>query len=805
MEWYRNLQIVLSTEDKLPFLEQPIPTLLVPPAGQANPSDVVTPHQAWVKAQKEIARLMLMTMNPYIQKNMEHLGTYDMLKELKTLSRPSQDYPSWVLEDSWVWEQKVAPEQEVENQLGKTSKSLRFDHEGEYTSQEFLDHLRDHGIIAHRNPPYTPQHNGMSERRNRTLLYMVRSMMSQITLPKSFWDYALESATRILNMAPTKKVDKTPYEVWHGQSPKLSYLKVWGCEALVKLDTLTKPDKLDCVGSRKNIPELLSVSLQDTQRKRSSGSLEDLEIIKEEDTHPSLDTSLNHEEDDQEIYEPQSDINPIRRSTRTRCAPDRMCLYIDAEEHVLGDLGEPANYKAALLDPESDKWLNAMNVEMQSMKDNEVWKLVNLLPNGKTVDIRAIRILIAITAFYDYEIWQMDVKTFFLNGYLNEEVYMEQPEGFVSQRFPNRISQNRDEPCVYVKASGSYVTFLILYVDDILIMRNNIPMLQDVESYLRRCFEMKDLGEAAYILGIKIYRDRSKRLIGLCQSAYIEKILKRYYMKNSKRGTILMQEKLKFSKSQDVLVLMLRFTQNITSRFQQNPGTARWTAFKNIMKYLCNTNDMFLVYGDSNSTLKNHISHPHCEALKRVSESGQSSMSRDESIFVYNPDVLREQFTAAKQSIIDGFANLNIDVNLTTDVWSAPHGVFGSYICVTAHLIEPVTLDNGSNNTSAFSTSGRVLSIRRARLTLASLEMCMCLKDHLDAQERKQHKSGLENPIDFEEEILDAEVQQNEAISLSEEEIALDVASSEGTMSGSGSGGEEVDYDMTNYGYYDYE
>ncbi|GKG12396.1 retrotransposon protein, putative, ty1-copia subclass [Tanacetum coccineum] len=69
--------------------------------------------------------------------------------------------------------------------------------------------------------------------------------MSQTTLPKSFWDYALETAARILNMVPTKnKVEKTPYEVWHGQAPKLSYLKVWGCEALVKRDTLTKPDKL---------------------------------------------------------------------------------------------------------------------------------------------------------------------------------------------------------------------------------------------------------------------------------------------------------------------------------------------------------------------------------------------------------------------------------------------------------------------------------------------------------------------------------------------------------------------------------
>ncbi|GJX20229.1 hypothetical protein Tco_0222906, partial [Tanacetum coccineum] len=76
-----------------------------------------------------------------------------------------------------------------------------------------------------------------------------------------------------------------------------------------------------------------------------------------------------------------------RRSTRT-CRPTyRLCLYVDAEEHELGDLGEPANYNAVLLDPESDKWLNAMNVEMQSMRDNEVWELVDLPPNEKIVVI----------------------------------------------------------------------------------------------------------------------------------------------------------------------------------------------------------------------------------------------------------------------------------------------------------------------------------------------------------------------------------------------------------------------------------
>ncbi|GJS59854.1 zinc finger BED domain-containing protein RICESLEEPER 2 [Tanacetum coccineum] len=101
---------------------------------------------------------------------------------------------------------------------------------------------------------------------------------------------------------------------------------------------------------------------------------------------------------------------------------------------------------------------------------------------------------------------------------------------------------------------------------------------------------------------------------------------------------------------------------------------------------------------------------------------------------------------------------------------------------------------------SVFSTSERVLSIRRTRLTPASLEMRMCLKDHLDAQERKQYKSTLETPVDFDEEILDAEVQANEAIPLSDEEIALDDASSEGSMSGPGSRGEEAEAEA-NYGY----
>ncbi|GKC99382.1 retrotransposon protein, putative, ty1-copia subclass, partial [Tanacetum coccineum] len=173
----------------------------------------------------------------------------------------------------------------------------------------------------------------------------------------------------------------------------------------------------------------------------------------------------------------------IHRSERSRRVPNRLCLNVEAEEHSLGDLNEPIIYKAAMLDPKSNKWLDAMNAEIQSMIDNKVWVLFDLLPNCKTVgckwifkktadmdgivhtykahlvakgytqlyevdyeetfspvaEIRAIRILITITAFYDYEIWQMDVKTAFLNGYLDEDIYMVQPEGFVDPKHPRKV------------------------------------------------------------------------------------------------------------------------------------------------------------------------------------------------------------------------------------------------------------------------------------------------------------------------------------------------------------------------------
>nr|GEY31549.1 retrotransposon protein, putative, Ty1-copia subclass [Tanacetum cinerariifolium] len=128
----------------------------------------------------------------------------------------------------------------------------------------------------------------------------------------------------------------------------------------------------------------------------------------------------------------------------------------------------------------------------------------------------------------------MDVKTAFLNRKLTEDVC--------------GTTRSEDESCIYVKVSGSVVVFLVLYVDDILLIGNNIPTLQSVKDWLGKCFAMKDLGDAAYILGIKIYRDRSKRLIGLSQDTYLDKFLKRFKMEKSKKWNLPLHHDIKISK-----------------------------------------------------------------------------------------------------------------------------------------------------------------------------------------------------------------------------------------------------------------
>ncbi|KAK8597087.1 hypothetical protein V6N12_065563 [Hibiscus sabdariffa] len=540
---------------------------------------------------------------------------------------------------------------EVQNQHGKSIKALRSDRGGEYLSQDFDELLKECGIVSQLTPPGTPQWNGVSERRNRTLLDMVRSMMSHTDLPTSFWGYALETTAFTLNRVPSKSVQKTPHEMWTGRRPNMSFMRVWGCQAYVKhqMSTKLEPKSQKCTfvgypketkgyyfyNSKENKVFVARTRVfleKDFLSYNGNGRNIELKEVQQQQVHePEV------EEIPQVVEGNSTDLEtqPLRRSTRECHEPERYGFLVTTYgDVILVDQDEPKTYQEAVSSPDSEKWLETMRSEMDSMSENQVWTLVEPHEGIKPIGCKWVfkkktdmdgnvqtykGRLVTKAAFHDYEIWQMDVKTAFLNGKLEEDVYMTQPEGFVTPenagkvcklqrsiyglkqasrswnlRFNDAIKEfgfirNEDEPCVYKKFSGSIVSFLILYVDDILIIGNDIPTLQSIKTWLSSCFSMKDLGEAAYILGVKIYRDRSRRLLGNVSFNATRK-------RTNESNPICFGYWINHV-CHDMYSTRLAVCSEQTSRYQANPGEGHWTAVKNILKYLRRTKDVFLIYG----------------------------------------------------------------------------------------------------------------------------------------------------------------------------------------------------------------
>jgi hypothetical protein len=229
---------------------------------------------------------------------------------------------------------------EVQNQLGKIIKFLRSNRGGEYLSHEFGDHLKQCGIVPQLTPPGTPQWNRVSERRNRTLLDMVRSMMSQTDLSLSFWGYALEIVAFYTEQG---YVEKTPNEMWTQKHLGLSFLKVWGCEAYVKRlmsDKLTpKTDKCFFVGYLRETKGYYFYNQAEGKvfvarngvflekkflSKGFSGSKVKLEEIQEVPETVSAPTEPSR--DEQGVVEPIVEEPAPRRSIRARRAPEKFTL-----------------------------------------------------------------------------------------------------------------------------------------------------------------------------------------------------------------------------------------------------------------------------------------------------------------------------------------------------------------------------------------------------------------------------------------------------------------------------------------------
>ncbi|KAK8533968.1 hypothetical protein V6N12_047370 [Hibiscus sabdariffa] len=350
--------------------------------------------------------------------------------------------------------------------------------------------------------------------------------------------YALETNAFTLNRVPSKSVQKTPYEMWTGKSPNMSFMRIWGCKAYVEHQMSTKlepksqnallldiPKKLrDTISTTRT--KCLFLELEYSLRRNFSQTVERVEILnlKKFNNNKSLNQKLKGISQAVEENPTDLETQPLRRSARERHEPERYGFLVTTHgDVILVDQDEPKTYQEAVASSDSEKWLEAMRSEMDSMSENQVWTLVEPPEGIKPIGCKWVfkkktdmdgnvqtykgRLVAKVAAFHDYEIWQMDVKTAFLNGKLEEDVYMTQPEGFVTPgdarkvcklqrsiyglkqasrswnlRFNEAIQEfgfirNEDEPCVYKKFSGSIVSFLIL---GFLPMRHGISLSKEM-------------------------------------------------------------------------------------------------------------------------------------------------------------------------------------------------------------------------------------------------------------------------------------------------------------------------------------
>ncbi|GJY27725.1 zinc finger, CCHC-type containing protein [Tanacetum coccineum] len=234
--------------------------------------------------------------------------------------------------------------------------------------------------------------------------------------------------------------------------------------------------------------------------------------------------------------------------------------------------------------------------------------------------ISTIRLLIALAATYNLVIHQMDVKTAFLNGDLEEELYMKQPKGFI---MPG--NEHKSDKCVYCKFDKfSNGVIICLYVDDMLIFGTNQDQVDKTKEFLSSNFSMKDMGEADVILGIRIKRE--DKGITITQSHYIEKILKKFkcddccpvstpfdptikLMPNTGRVV----DQLEYSRAIGCLMYAMISTRpdiayvvGKLSRYTSNPSTHHWHAIMRVFKYLKKTMDYDLSYVGFPSVLEGY-------------------------------------------------------------------------------------------------------------------------------------------------------------------------------------------------------
>ena len=360
---------------------------------------------------------------------------------------------------------------------------------------------------------------------------------------------------------------------------------------------------------------------------------------------------------------------------------------------------DPRTFSEAVNSDKGAEWMKSMKSEHESLLKNKCWELVPRPPAGTNVirskwvyktkeeqttlgtlgsrlrarmvalgcnqiegidytetyapvvKLTSLRIILAMVTMMTLFLHQMDFKTAFLNGDLNETIYMEQPKGFevgnpahvvcrllkslyglkqaprqwyakIDDFFVRVMGMKRNpaDDCVYIRRQGGQLLIIALYVDDLLIACSHESVLMDLKQKLRQQFEMKDLGESKILLGMDISRDLEAGTLSISQSRYAQKIIERFGMGSARGQATPMDPSIDLTAPSppcyepyraaigSLMYLMvgtrpdLAFCVGRLAKYVQNPTMLQWEAVKRVIRYVIHTKDLGLVYGGTNAS-----------------------------------------------------------------------------------------------------------------------------------------------------------------------------------------------------------
>ncbi|RWS02083.1 gag-pol polyprotein-like protein [Dinothrombium tinctorium] len=578
---------------------------------------------------------------------------------------------------------------------GHKLRRVRSDNAPEFISAEMRNLFRKKFIKFENSSPYCPQQMGRIERQNRTVVEDARTLLHSAQLPLELWAEMCHTAVYLRNRVPIQRINgRTPFELWSRKLPEVSHLRIIGSEAYVLIQEQFR-QKLEAKSERhilvgyQNGYRSYRLWLPGTNKIIISGDVSinegklsnkivEVPIIKEPEKTTKSEQEVKPKKKQvfqREPYELRSKKQGPATQVQVNATP-AIALY---------SYSEPNTYEEAMHSPDKEQWEQAMNSELDSLKKNETWQLVEL-PSGRrsiknkwvfkvktkpsgeierykarlvikgcsqiegidytetfspVVKYTSLRVLLSIAASNNLEICQFDIKTAFLNGDLDEEIFMDQPEGYNdgsshvckltkslyglkqaprqwNKKFDNFLKSyglkaTEADQCIYVNKQQHL--YLALYVDDGLAVAPSKELIEKLLQEMREQFEIT-VSSAEYFLGLQLDRDRDKKTIHIHQEAYIKRILKRFNMSECNKVSVPVdphvklneemfpkqdeekEDKNKFPYRELIGSLMylaigsrpdLAYAVTILSQYLEKPHILHWEAAKRVLKFLKGT------------------------------------------------------------------------------------------------------------------------------------------------------------------------------------------------------------------------